>query len=184
MLDSITPINIRMKMRDIRMRLNRLRYRAWRVHASSYLAIGSSIHKSLVMGPMGYIGPGADIPSGVVIGKYVMVGPDLLITGNDHNFDRPGTAVIFSGRPAPKNTLIGDDVWIGARVIIMCGINIGRGAVIAAGAVVTKDVEPYAIVGGVPARKIRMRFTPEQILIHERYLLLSPVEGSYCPPPE
>lgn len=52
---------------------------------------------------------------------------------------------------------IGNDVWIGARVIIMDGVNIGDGAIIAAGAVVTKDVEPYTIVGGVPAKTIRKR---------------------------
>lgn len=57
-----------------------------------------------------------------------------------------------------RSVVIGNDVWIGANVIILPGINIGDGAVIAAGAVVTKDVEPYAIVGGVPAKLIKRRF--------------------------
>lgn len=63
---------------------------------------------------------------------------------------------------SPKN-IIGNDVWIGARAMILSGVKIGDGAVIAAGAVVTKDVEPYTIVGGVPAKPIRKRFTDEQI---------------------
>ena len=57
---------------------------------------------------------------------------------------------------------IGHDVWIGSDAIILGGVKIGNGAVVAAGAVVTKDVEPYAIVGGVPAKFIRYRFTAEQ----------------------
>lgn len=58
---------------------------------------------------------------------------------------------------------IGNDVWIGSNVLIMPGIHIGDGAVVAAGAVVTKDVEPYSIVGGVPAKVIKRRFSDEQI---------------------
>lgn len=58
---------------------------------------------------------------------------------------------------------IGNDVWIGCRAIITDGVTIGDGAIVAAGAVVTKDVEPYTIVGGVPAKPIRKRFTDEQI---------------------
>ena len=59
--------------------------------------------------------------------------------------------------------VIGNDVWIGSNVSILQGVTIGDGAIIAAGAVVTHDVEPYSIVGGVPAKKIRMRFTEEEI---------------------
>jgi len=62
-----------------------------------------------------------------------------------------------------KRTQIGNDVWIGARAIVLDGISIGDGAVIAAGAVVTKDVPPYAIVGGVPAKLIRYRFEDDVI---------------------
>ena len=62
-----------------------------------------------------------------------------------------------------KPVEIGNDVWIGANVILLPGVKIGDGAVLAAGAVVTKDVEPYAIVGGVPAKTIRMRFSDDVI---------------------
>lgn len=62
-----------------------------------------------------------------------------------------------------KPIIIGNDVWIGARVVILDGVKVGDGAVIATGAIVTKDVPPYAIVGGVPAKIIKYRASEEQI---------------------
>ncbi len=66
-------------------------------------------------------------------------------------------------------TVIGHDVWIGVNAIIMDDINIGNGAIIAAGAVVTKDVPPYGIVAGIPARLLRYRFEPQQISFLENF---------------
>lgn len=166
----------------MKMRIHRWRYRTWKVHPTSYLAAGSSLDRSLEMGPFGYIGPGAEIPAGVTMGKYVMIGPGLLITGNDHVWNIPGTAVIFSGRPPPENTHIGDDAWIGARVTLIRGVQVGRGAIIAAGAIVTRDVPPYAIVAGVPAKPIKQRFSEEQIAVHDRYLQKPAHGGDYCGP--
>lgn len=168
--------------RNLRVALNRLRYRAFSVHPTAFLVAGSRIDRSLVMGAYGYVGPGAQIPPGVRAGRYVMIGPELLITGDDHRFDRPGIATLFSGRPEPGRCEIGDDVWIGARVTLMKGIRIGRGAIVAAGAVVTRDVPPYAIVGGVPARVIRMRFDPAAQAIHDAYLDGPAVKGRFCGP--
>lgn len=76
----------------------------------------------------------------------------------------------FENSPLRKNipVVIGNDVWIGANVSILPGVHIGDGAVLAAGAVVNKDVEPYEIVGGVPAKHIKYRFDAEQ-----RKILLS-----------
>ena len=65
--------------------------------------------------------------------------------------------------PFKGDTVIGNDVWIGQNAVILPGVTIGRHCVVAAGAVVTKDVPPYAIVGGIPARIIRYRFSDEQI---------------------
>lgn len=68
------------------------------------------------------------------------------------------------GHPSCKgDIIIGNDVWIGAKSTIMSGIKIGDGAIVAAGSVVTKDVEPYSLVGGNPAKHIKYRFTKEQI---------------------
>ena len=67
-----------------------------------------------------------------------------------------------------KDVIIENDVWIGCNVTILCGVHIGRGSTIAAGAVVTKNVEDYSIVGGVPAHKIGVRFLPNQIIEHNK----------------
>ena len=67
-----------------------------------------------------------------------------------------------------EDVVIEKDVWIGCNVTILSGVNIGRGSVIAAGAVVTKDVPPYSICGGVPARFIKFKWTIDEIIEHER----------------
>ena len=63
--------------------------------------------------------------------------------------------------------VIEDDVWVGSNVTILKGVTIGRGSVIAAGAVVTKSCPPYSIIGGVPAKVLKARFTPDEIKEHE-----------------
>lgn len=130
----------------------------------------SKVSKDITAGRYSYIGPNCEIYPKVKIGNYTMLAGDVKIIGADHNFRNPEMPTIFSGRELLKDTIIGDDVWIGSSAIILCGISIGNGAIIAAGSVVTKDVEPYAIVGGNPARFIRMRFNPEEITLHERIL--------------
>lgn len=175
-------MSLRQFLRRARVALHRARYRAWNVHPTSYLAKNCVIHPSLRMGAYGYIGPGAVVPAGVEMGNYVMIGPELRITGDDHRFDQPAVAVIFSGRPEQRKCILEDDVWIGSRVMILKGVRVGRGAVIAAGAVVTRDVSPYTVVGGVPARLIRERFDAEAQKRHDAYLALPPHEGNYCEP--
>lgn len=76
----------------------------------------------------------------------------------------------------PENDLkviIEDDVWLGTGAIILKGVTIGRGSVIAAGALVTKDVPPYSIVGGLPAKVIKMRFSEQELKEHKRLLNIS-----------
>lgn len=90
------------------------------------------------------------------IGDNVMMGPNVTILTHSHCIDRIDIPMGQQGS-IEKSVTVGDDVWIGMRVIILPGINIGNGAVIGAGAVVTKDVPDYAIVGGVPARILKFR---------------------------
>ena len=93
----------------------------------------------------------------LTIGNDVMMGPDVVIMTNSHNFDRIDIPMNAQGSAIPKKVIIGNDVWIGTRVIILPGVTIGNGAIIGAGAVVTKDVPDMAIVGGCPAKIIRYR---------------------------
>lgn len=99
------------------------------------------------------------------IGNYVCIGAETVILmggNNTHRMDwfscYPFAEKIVESYQQRGDTVIGDGVWIGMRAMIMPGIKIGEGAVIAAGAIVTKDVEPYTIVGGNPAKPIKKRF--------------------------
>lgn len=85
-----------------------------------------------------------------------MMGPEVTILTHTHRIDRTDIPMGQQGSMVSE-VVIGDDVWIGMRAIILPGVRIGSGAVIGAGAVVTKDVPDYAVVGGVPARVIRYR---------------------------
>lgn len=113
--------------------------------------------------------------SSIQIGDHVFLGPEVTVRGGNHRIDLigrfMGTVADSEKRPEDdKGVIIQDDVWIGTRAIILHGVTIGRGAVIAAGAVVPHDVPPYAIVGGVPARVIRFRWDVDTILAHEEML--------------
>lgn len=166
--------------RGIRVSLRRFRYGAKFVHPSAYLDWGSSISKDFRLGAFSYIGPLASIAPGVSAGNYVMFGPRVVIVGKDHRFDRPGVPTIFSGRPPFASTFIEDDVWVGANATILSGVRIGRGAIVAAGSVVTRNVPAYAIVGGVPAKVIAMRFDESGIAIHDEMLERPVQKGSFC----
>jgi acetyltransferase-like isoleucine patch superfamily enzyme len=113
-----------------------------------------------------------------VIGKFCCIGPNVQIGPGKHPVDFVSMhPVFYSLRTKNRgisyadrqyfneydNTIIDNDVWIGANVVILGGTHIGHGAVIASGAVVTKDVAPFSIVGGVPAKFIKKRFTDEEI---------------------
>ena len=116
------------------------------------------------------------LPRGTKVGAYCSVGTDLIVRRRDHPVDRPGLhAFFYNARlgvvvtdtipDVRDNPLtIGHDVWIGDRVTILAGCRqIGNGAVIAAGAIVTRDVPPYAVVAGVPARVLRIRLERDMI---------------------
>jgi maltose O-acetyltransferase len=102
------------------------------------------------------LGVNCSVHGPITIGDNVMMGPDVTILTQTHNIERADIPMGLQGMRVAK-VVIGNDVWIGMRVIIMPGIIIGDGAVIGAGAVVTKDVPAFAIVGGVPAKVIKYR---------------------------
>ncbi len=93
----------------------------------------------------------------VSIGDDVMMGPYVMIMSQNHVFDDLTKPMDLQGHAPSKKVIIEDDVWIGARVIILPGRKIGKGAIIGAGAVVTRDVPKYAIVGGNPAKILKYR---------------------------
>ncbi len=109
--------------------------------------------RKLIIGASSVIGHRAvlDARGGLEIGSNVNFSSEVMIWTAQHDYRDPEFGTDF------KAVSIGDYVWLGPRCIILPGVTIGNGAVVAAGAVVTKDVEPYAVVGGVPAVKISDR---------------------------
>ncbi len=171
------------RLRAAVMAFRRYRRRLAHVHPTFYMPARTSVAHDLKAGPYSFINVDCMIGPRVSIGAYTMIAPRVAIVGNDHVWDRPGVPIIFSGRPDPLETVIGDDVWIGFGAIVRSGVTIGRGAIVAAGAVVVRDIPPYEVHGGVPARKIGERFACEQDRsIHERMLEKPATRGNYCPP--
>lgn len=133
----------------------------------------TSLH-TVELGDYSYLGPRC-IVGDATIGKFCAIAAEVRIGAPNHPMDRPSMhrftycpeyysadavrdTSFFDQRKADR-AIIGNDVWIGHGVIVLPGVKVGDGAVLAAGTVVTKDVQPYTIVGGVPAKFIRERFT-------------------------
>jgi maltose O-acetyltransferase len=117
-----------------------------------------------------YVGDGSDVEVGsrcqinrgcrlnrVRMADNVMIGPEVIVVGKLHHTDAIDVPMVNQGDYEKAPTVIHEDVWIGARVIILPGVVIGTGAIVGAGAVVTRDVSPRTIVGGVPAKVIGAR---------------------------
>jgi len=117
-------------------------------------------------------------PERLVIGKYCALGQGatFIMNGANHRMDGPSTFPfpimggawaehfdLITGLPARGDTVVGNDVWLGYQTMVMPGVRIGSGAIVASGAVVVDDVPEYGIVGGNPARLIRKRFSDEEI---------------------
>jgi acetyltransferase-like isoleucine patch superfamily enzyme len=131
-----------------------------------------SPHKHIILGDNVGIGPRCMFQCDTIIGNKVAIAGDVaFLNSDDHNYNVIGKTMWDSGRGDKFKIIVHDDVWIGHGTIILSPAEIGRGSIIAAGSVVTKDVAPYSIVGGVPARFIKYRFTKEEILEHERLLI-------------
>ncbi|OEC98140.1 MULTISPECIES: acetyltransferase [unclassified Rhizobium] len=133
----------------------------------------TSLHTA-ELGDFSYLGPRC-IVGDATIGKFCAIAAEVRIGAPNHPMDRPSMhrftycpeyytagAVrdhAFFDRRKEDRAVIGNDVWIGHGVIVLPGVKVGHGAVLAAGAVVSKDVQPYTVVGGIPAKFIRERFT-------------------------
>lgn len=144
------------------------------IHKSSKVEAGSQIFNT-TMHKHSFCGYDCEITN-CEIGSFTSIANGVVIGGGMHPIDWVGTSPVFYKgrdsvkakfsefqREAVKTTYIGHDVWIGRNALIKQGVTIGVGAVVGMGSIVTKDVAPYAIVGGNPAKLIRYRFSDEII---------------------
>lgn len=150
----------------------------------SHFSIGKNFHAgqfvymwakhNIVIGDNFHIGRFSMIETDAEIGNNVIFSSSVSLIGRyDHHYQQPGMPIRLASRISDKDynwkglnlkVEIGDDVWVGLGSIILSGVKIGQGSIIAAGSVVTKDVEPFSIYGGNPAKKIRSRFDSEDDL--------------------
>jgi acetyltransferase-like isoleucine patch superfamily enzyme len=111
--------------------------------------------------------------SDIRIGSHVMFGPQVLVVGGGHNTTKVGSFMIEVQEKTANDDLgvvIEDDVWVGARAVLLRGVTLGRGTIVGAGSVVNRSTPPYAIVAGTPARVVRFRWDVDTILAHESAL--------------
>ena len=118
---------------------------------------GAKFGTRIRLGDNSGIGIRAEISDYVSIGNNVMMGPECIIYTQNHAFSDLSIPMCMQGFSEPKPVIIEDDVWIGGRVTILPGVRVKTGSIIGAGAVVTKDVEAYTIVGGNPAHFLKKR---------------------------
>lgn len=137
-----------------------------------------SPNKDVFVGRFSYMNDGGYIRNNTYIGRYCSIGRRVTISAGMHNtlglssspslnqgirYNAAESELLKISSKRPMLTKIENDVWVGDGAIIMPGVTIGTGAVIAANAVVTRDVAPYTVVGGVPAKLIKERFSPDVI---------------------
>lgn len=113
---------------------------------------------NLTVGQNVFVNRGAYITARapISIGNHVLIGPNVVINSGSHNYTDPTVLIRDQGHKLAAIE-IGDDVWIGAHAVILPGVSIGNGAIIAAGAVVTRSVAPFSVVAGVPSRPLKGR---------------------------
>lgn len=136
-------------------------------------------HRLISFGDCVQFGRHCCIQCDLTMGSKILVARGVAFLGRDaHRTDVIGKTIWDSGRADARAIVVEDDVWIGYNAIIVSGVKIGRGSVVAAGAVVTRDVPRYSIVAGVPAVVIGWRFSPNDIAEHERILGLDSCESA------
>ncbi len=118
---------------------------------------GATFSRKLSIGDNSGLGINCQAQGTVSIGNNVMMGPDVLIYTTNHEFNNKNVPMQQQGYQLEKPVSIGNDVWIGARVIILPGVHIGDGVVIGAGTVVTKDIPAYSVCVGNPAKVVKER---------------------------
>jgi acetyltransferase-like isoleucine patch superfamily enzyme len=151
-------------------------------------SIGRDVHvgaRSKIWAPVGvcigshvYIGKDVHIEANCRIGNFCLLANRVSIIGrHDHDFFKIGFPVRYSpwicskkfpSRYIDEHAIIEDEVWLGFGVIVLTGVTIGRGSIVAAGSVVSSDIPEYSIAAGVPAKVIKKRFSSDQIEEHER----------------
>jgi acetyltransferase-like isoleucine patch superfamily enzyme len=155
-----------------------LKYNSLRGYkVGKYFMVGKQVNiskKGFYAGDCVYIGQYSYFGPNVKIGNFCIMADQINIIGHDHEYKKVGNPIILSGRPKEDETIetiIEDDVWIGHGVTIMRGTRIGEGSIIAANSVVTKNIMPYTINAGIPAKQIGMRFKEEEMIKHKEFLL-------------
>ena len=154
----------------------------WRARSLTYcgrdLHIGARCRfwapQAISIGDHSYIGKEVSIQANAEIGSYVLIADRVALVGrHDHDFRAVGVPVRFGrwigGHDADalhkaETVVVEDDVWLGFGCILLTGVRIGHGAIVAAGSVVVSDVEPYSIVGGAPAKQIGQRFADSTVI--------------------
>lgn len=137
-------------------------------------------YENIEVGDYVSIGSGAIFlasDSKIIIGNKVMFGPRVTVVGGNHNTRVVGKFMYDVLEKNPEDDIdvrFEDDVWIGSGAIILKGVKVGRGSIVAAGAVVNKDVPPYTIVAGIPARPIKTRFEKLATLLEHDASLYPP----------
>lgn len=121
---------------------------------------GRNARRNVIIGEQCFINQGCviDATAPVTVGRDVAFGHQVLITTSGHRFDHP---LRRSGDLEPGPVRVGDGAWLASRVVVLPGVTIGEGAVVCAGAVVARDVDPHTLVGGVPAKLIRKLDGPD-----------------------
>ena len=118
---------------------------------------GAVFSDDIALGDNSGIGRDAELPCCITIGNNVMMGPCVKMFVQNHNFSRTDIPMNQQGDSSIRPIVIGDDVWIGANVIILPGVSVGTGSVIGAGSVVSKSIPEYSVVAGNPAKIIKSR---------------------------